>query len=64
MGYKWLEKDLGRALRSAGNNNKYQYIIIGLLCIIFYLNIFLTAGPSLYFMDPVFRCSGMEGIYD
>lgn len=56
MGFKWLEKELGRALKAAGNRDRYQHIIIGLLCIIFFINIFLIVGPSIYFMDPVFRC--------
>lgn len=64
MSFKWLEKDLGRALKSAGNRDRYQYIVIALLCIIFYLNIFLIVGPSIYFMDPVFRCEGSDRTFD
>jgi hypothetical protein len=64
MGYKWLERDLSRALKAAGNYGTYQYAMIALLCCIFFLIIFLIAGPSIYFMDPVFVCEGSDKLYD
>lgn len=57
MGFKWLEKDLNRAIATAGNKDLYQYIVVGILCCIFFLNIFLIVGTSIYFMDPVFHCA-------
>lgn len=64
MGFKWLEKELGRALKAAGNKDQYQYIVIGLLCVIFFINIFLIVGPSIYFMDPVFQCGSSKKSFD
>ena len=64
MGFKWLEKDLNRALKAAGNQDRYQYMVVSLLCVIFFLNIFLVAGSSIYYMDPVFSCAGSDLVYE
>ena len=64
MGFKWLEKDLNKALVTAGNKDRYQFIIVSILCCIFFLNIFLIVGTSIYFMDPVFECEGSSKTVD
>ena len=60
MGFKWLEKELARALKIAGNRDRYQFIIVSILCCTFFLNIFLIVGTSIYYMDPVFTCGNSD----
>lgn len=64
MNYTKLERVLGRALKAAGNQDRYQLIVIAILCSVFFVNIFLIVGPSIYFMDPIFRCVGSEEVVD
>jgi hypothetical protein len=55
-----LEEDVNKALVVAGNQGRYQYVIMFLLCVIFYFDVFLFLGPSFYFMDPTFLCDGSD----
>lgn len=64
MNYIKLERVLGRALKAAGNQDRYQFIVVSILCAVFFVNIFLIVGPSIYFMDPVFQCIGSDEIQD
>lgn len=57
MGY---EEDVNKALVVAGNQNRYQYIMVALLCLLFYFDLFLILGPSFYMMDPNFVCDGSD----
>jgi hypothetical protein len=64
MSFKWLEKELGRALKIAGNSNKYQLMVAIILCVIFFFNVFMIIGPSIYFMDPIFMCGDSDSTFD
>ncbi len=59
-----LEDDVNKALVVAGNKGRYQFIVMFLLCVIFYFDVFLLLGPSFYFMDPTFICEGSEEVVD
>lgn len=59
-----LEDDVNKALVVAGNKSRYQFIVMFLLCVIFYFDVFLLLGPSFYFMDPTFTCAGSDEIVD
>lgn len=59
-----LEDDVNKALEVAGNKGRYQFIVMFLLCVIFYFDVFLLLGPSFYFMDPTFICEGSDEIVD
>lgn len=48
----------------AGNKGRYQYVVMGILCMIFYFDAFLVLGPSFYFMDPTFICDGSDDVVD
>ncbi len=59
-----LEQDVNKALVVAGNQGRYQYVVMLLLCVIFYFDVFLFLGPSFYFMDPTFICDGSDEVVD
>ena len=59
-----LEQDVNKAVVIAGNMGRYQYILMTILCLIFYFDAFLLLGPSFYLMDPTFICDGSDNIVD
>lgn len=53
-----LEQELTKALNIAGTKGRYQWMILIVMCVIFYFDVLLLLGPSFYFMDPTFICEG------
>ena len=59
-----LQQQVITALEAAGNKNRYQFIVVALLALIFYFDAFMLQGATFYFMDPTFICDGSDDVVD
>lgn len=50
--------NINQALHLAGNNNKYQTILILLISLCWIFLNFMFLGSTLIFMFPIFNCNG------
>lgn len=47
-----------KSLDTVGSKNRYQYMMILVFSVLFYVQVFPVLGISFYYMDPVFVCKG------
>ena len=47
-----------KAMQVVDLEHRYQYLLITIFSMLFYVQVFPILGPSLYYMDPIFNCSG------